>query len=62
ITVGPDPVDKAYRVDASLSNKEELQCTSVDNPHGQKLRILAVDGTYLTTPLDTPATPPPSAS
>jgi hypothetical protein len=57
ITVGVDPVEKAYSIGPAAA-KEDVQCASIDNPHGQQLRITAVDGTYLSSPLDTPATPP----
>jgi hypothetical protein len=58
ITVGPDPVEQAYSLDVTMLNKESLRCAGIDNPHGQQLRITAVDGTYLSVPIDTPATPP----
>jgi hypothetical protein len=57
VTVGPDPVEKMYYLSPTLSNKESLRCSMIDNPHGQQLRITAVDGTYLPAPLDAVAMP-----
>lgn len=57
VTVGPDPVELMYYASATLSNRDSLKCSAIDNPHDERLRISAVDGTYLATPLDTTATP-----
>jgi len=58
IMVAADHVEKAYGLQPTMLNKEEVECSSMDNPHGQQLQIEAVDGTQLSQPLDTPATPP----
>ena len=60
--VEAEPVEKAYSIGPTILNKEAVQCASIDNPHGQQLRVTAVDGTSLSRSLDTPATPPPFPS